>query len=100
MTDFSCKRGAQGGTIRSTATRACITPPDEDNGILAKLGGGDVARAVTMCGDASRAPPGAERTVLIGCEYHGAVRVRCKLHRLKRHRNTLVFWSAVSAEPR
>ena len=71
---------------------------DEDNGILAKLTGSDVARAVRAC-----PPPDAhslERTVLIGSEYHGAVRVTCRLLRLKRGRKRLVFWNAVSAEPR
>jgi len=74
-------------------------PPDEDNGILAKLTGADVAKAVLMCPDPDTAQ-GQERTVLIGTEYHGAVRVRCRLLRLKRGRNLLRFWTAVRAEPR
>jgi hypothetical protein len=73
--------------------------PDDDPGMLAKLSGADVSRAVTMCREA-RAIPGTERTVVVGAEYYGPVRVTCRFLRLKRGRSYLEFWSAVSAEPR
>jgi hypothetical protein len=74
--------------------------PDEHPGMLARLSGSDVARAVNLCGDSSRPAPGSKRTVLIGTEHRGAVRVTCKFLRLKRGRSYLEFWSAINAEPR
>jgi hypothetical protein len=78
-----------------------LTPIAEPNGILARLGGGDVSRAVSLCGAKTTRPtPGTERTVLVDSEYHGAVRVTCRFLRLKRGRSFIEFWSAVCAEPR
>jgi hypothetical protein len=76
--------------------------PDEDSGILAKLNGSDVARAVILCGErfGLDAEAGRSATVLVGTEYHGPTRVRCELKQAKRHRQVWRFWCAVYAEPR
>jgi hypothetical protein len=78
-----------------------ISPHDEDRGILSRLTGGDVSRALSAARKASpSAVPGDEHTALIGTEWHGPVRVTCRLLDLKRGRNRLRFWCAISAEPR
>lgn len=101
MAATGCRRGRSGAAVALRTVK--LTPIEEigTNGILARVEGSDVARAVNLCGASSSRPaPGAERTVLVGSEYLGAVRVTCRFVRLKRNRSYLEFGLAIRAEPR
>ncbi|MDF3823021.1 hypothetical protein P3G55_24215 [Leptospira sp. 96542] len=70
---------------------------DEDNGILAKVGGQYIAQAMQTLPIAPTSKV-AEAVAEIDAGWVGRVRIRYRIHKYRHHKTSMSTWVAVHAE--